>query len=211
MGVVQPARRSLMFARETLKRTFERVTGVGRPSAGFAHGVVRTRKPQLFLFADDGTIPNNPKLPFICYRSVVRLSHFLDPAAVFEELFARNSWRESWRNGIYDYVHYHSGTHEVLGVARGHARVKFGGKRGKILSLKTEDVAILPAGTGHQCLWAGDDLLIVGAYAAGGTYDQCDGAAEERASALKSISEVAVPSKDPIYGTHGPLSSLWRR
>jgi uncharacterized protein YjlB len=198
-----------MYARETLKRTFERVTGVGRPSAGFAHRAVRARKPQSFLFADDGTIPNNPRLPFICYRSAVRLGYSTDPAAVFEQLFAHNGWQDSWRNGIYNYVHYHSRTHEVLGVARGHARIKFGGDSGKILSLRAADVAVLPAGTGHQCLWASDDLLIVGAYPAGGIYDECEGTTDERASAFKSIPEVALPEKDPIYGSHGPLTGLW--
>jgi uncharacterized protein YjlB len=38
-----------------------------------------------------------------------------------EELFRQNGWRASWRDGIYDYVHYHSRIHEVLGVARGKA------------------------------------------------------------------------------------------
>jgi len=198
-----------MYARETLKRTLERVTGLGRPSAEFAHGAVRGRRPQSFLFADDGTIPNNAKLPLVCYRAAVRLRHSMDPAAVFEELFAQNGWQDSWRDGIYDYVHYHSRTHEVLGFARGHARVKFGGDRGKIVSLRTEDVVILPAGTGHQCLWGSDDLLIVGAYPRGGLYDECAGTTEERASALKSIPEVALPEKDPIYGSQGPLSGLW--
>src|SRR5262249_7352803 len=50
------------------------------------------------------------------------------------------------RNGIYNYAHYHSRTHEVLGVARGHARVRFGGERGKELRLKVGDVVVLPAG-----------------------------------------------------------------
>jgi hypothetical protein len=36
-----------------------------------------------------------------------------------EELFRKNGWGASWRDGIYDYVHYHSRIHEVLGVARG--------------------------------------------------------------------------------------------
>src|SRR5262249_48780727 len=77
-----------------------------------------------------------PKLPFILYRGPVSLADDRDPAAVFEELFARNGWRGSWRNGIYDYLHYHSRTHEGLGVARGPARVRFGGARGKALYTK---------------------------------------------------------------------------
>ena len=36
-----------------------------------------------------------------------------------------------WRNGVFDYLHYHATVHEALGVARGHARVRFGGDNGK--------------------------------------------------------------------------------
>ena len=36
-----------------------------------------------------------------------------------------------WRNGIYPYVHYHSMIHEALGVARGRAKVRFGGDNGQ--------------------------------------------------------------------------------
>jgi uncharacterized protein YjlB len=50
-------------------------------------------------------IPNNPKLALVLYRNPIRLSGKFDPAAVFEELFERNGWGDSWRNGIYDYPH----------------------------------------------------------------------------------------------------------
>jgi hypothetical protein len=33
----------------------------------------------------------------------------------------------SWRDGVYDYVHYHSRIHEVLGIARGTGKVQLGG------------------------------------------------------------------------------------
>jgi uncharacterized protein YjlB len=49
---------------------------------------------------------------------------------VFEELFESNQWGDSWRDGLYDYVHYHSRIHEVLGIARGEGKVQFGGRRG---------------------------------------------------------------------------------
>jgi uncharacterized protein YjlB len=81
------------------------------------------------------------------------------PAAIFEELFERNGWGDSWRNGIYDYAHYHSRIHEVLGVARGHPRIRFGGAKGRALKLKAADVVILPAGTGHERLSGSKDLL----------------------------------------------------
>jgi uncharacterized protein YjlB len=161
------------------------------------------------MFADDGAIPNNPRLPFVVYRSPVRLTHAPDPAAMFEEIFQANGWGDSWRDGIYDYLHYHSATHEVLGIARGHARVQFGGRHGKLIELWSGDVAILPAGTGHQLVRGSHDLLVVGAYPPEGKYDECAGSSEERAHALRSIPEVPNPAKDPIYGVNGPLLGLW--
>jgi uncharacterized protein YjlB len=200
-----------MYVRESLKKTFEKVIGIGKPSAGAARSAVRPRKPRTVRFKDDGTVPNNPRLPFICYRGAVALAKSEDPAAVFEQLFASNGWVDSWRDGIYDYVHYHSRTHEVLGVARGEARVRFGGNAGKIIELQSGDVAILPAGTGHQRLSGSKDFLVVGAYPASGTYDECTGSADDHDRALKSIPKVAVPAKDPVYGAKGPLRDVWRR
>jgi uncharacterized protein YjlB len=196
---------------ESLKEGVEKITGWRRPSPADLRSMVRRRKPNALRFKDDGVIPNNPKLPFIVYRSPVSLADNFDPAAVFEELFARNGWRDSWRDGIYDYVHYHSRTHEVLGVARGHARVRFGGKRGKELRLKAGDVAILPAGTGHQRLAGSKDLLVVGAYPPSGSYDECRASAAEHDRAVTTIPKVALPRKDPVYGQEGPLTRLWRR
>ena len=134
-----------------------------------------------------------------------------DPAALLEELFQANDWGDSWRNGIYEYVHYHSRTHEVLGIARGHARVRFGGNEGKIIALRSGDVVILPAGTGHQRISASKQLLVVGAYPPSGTYDECMPLPEHRERALKSIPKVPTPVKDPVYGKGGPLPELWRR
>jgi uncharacterized protein YjlB len=199
-----------MYVLETLKKTFEQATGIGKPSSAAMRGVVRRRKAHAMMFKDDGAIPNNPKLPFILYRSPVRLAHAPDPAAVLEELFESNGWRDSWRDGIYDYLHYHSATHEVLGIARGHARVRFGARMGKIIALRPGDVAILPAGTGHQRVFASRDLLVVGAYPPAGKYDECKGSSEEHERALRSIPKVRLPAKDPVYGADGPLVDLWK-
>jgi len=196
---------------ESLKEKIEKVTRWKRPSRDYLVTRLRPASRTLSASKGDGVIPNNPKLPFILYRSPVRLTDDFDPAAVFEELFARNGWRDSWRNGIYDFAHYHSQTHEVLGVARGHARIRFGGERGKELRLKAGDVAVLPAGTGHQRLAASKDLLVVGAYPASGSYDECRTSAAEHNRALRTIPKVALPRKDPVYGRDGPLTRLWRR
>ena len=87
--------------------------------------------PQALMFSDDGTIPNNPRLPFLIYRNGIDLSGTPDPEAVIERTFTQHDWGDMWRNGIYPYVHYHSMIHEVLAVARGRARVQFGGPQGE--------------------------------------------------------------------------------
>ena len=89
-------------------------------------------------------------------------------------------------------------------------RVRFGGNKGRTFTLKAGDAAILPAGTGHQCLSADDDFLVVGAYPPTGTYDECT-TVEDRPRALKTIAKVPPPRKDPVYGTGGPLSKLWKK
>jgi uncharacterized protein YjlB len=194
---------------ESAKAMVERATGIGRPSPGMVASLVRKRVAHPFRFADDGIIPNHPRWPLLLYRSPVRLAPDLDPAAILEDLFARNGWGASWRNGIHDYAHYHSRIHEVLGIARGSAKVRFGGDKGRTLDLKAGDVAVLPAGTGHQCLKASKDLLVVGAYPAAGSYDECRHAGEHD-RAVRSIRSVPRPRKDPVFGRTGPLTSIWK-
>ena len=86
--------------------------------------------------------------------------------------------------------------------------VRFGGANGRALTLKAGDVAILPAGTGHQREKASEDFLVVGAYPTLGVYDECR-SAEDREKALPAIDRVARPRKDPVYGKDGPLMHIW--
>jgi len=198
-----------MYVTETLKRVYERVTG-HRPSTRQARAAVIRRRVKTFQFRDDGKIPNNPDVPVLLYTQVVDLARAGDAAALLEELFESNNWGSSWRNGIYNYAHYHSGIHEVLGIARGSVRVRLGGEKGEEFDLAAGDVVVLPAGTGHQNLMASDDLLVVGAYPPSGEYDECTGTREEHAKALAGIPRVPPPSHDPVYGTDGPLTRHWR-
>jgi uncharacterized protein YjlB len=194
-----------MILPETIKRVAEKATGRRRPNE--PQGFVRERTPQTFRFKDDGLIPNHPRWPLIIYEGAVRLAPGLDPA-IFEELFDSHGWGRSWRDGIYDYAHYHSRVHEVLGIARGSGQVRFGGPNGCVLDLKAGDVAILPAGTGHQRIKASGNFLVVGAYAASGAYDECK-SEEDRKKALPSVDRVARPRQDPVYGKAGPLMQVW--
>jgi len=165
---------------------------------------------ETFQFADDGSVPNNPKLPLVVYRNAVNLIGSPDPEDIVESVFRKNGWGGLWRNGIFPYVHYHSMIHEGLGIARGRARVRFGGNKGAEIELSIGDVCVLPAGTGHQCLWASPDLVVIGAYPRSGKYDLCRGSKAEHAKALQTIPAVPLPDADPAYGAQGPLLRLWR-
>jgi len=166
-------------------------------------------EPLAFRFTDDGLVPNNPSLPFLVYRGAVDTAG-RDPAAVIERLFSANGWGDMWRNGIYPFTHYHSRIHEALGIARGRARVRFGGATGEELEVAAGDVAVLPAGTGHQRLSASSDLLVIGAYPPAGPYDLCRATAAAHARAVATVSHVPLPATDPLYGADGPLVALWR-
>lgn len=194
---------------QDLKRIVEKLTGIGRPARLVPPVPVRPRAPQLMRLRDDGETPNN-RLPLVCYRGALRLDDSDDPAALLEDTFAANGWRGAWRDGVYDLLHFHTATHEVLGIARGSVTVEFGGRRGRSLSLKAGDVVVLPAGTGHRRLAASDDLLVVGAYPAGGRYDEARPQVDDHAAALAAIARVKLPRKDPVYGASGPLLEAWR-
>jgi uncharacterized protein YjlB len=195
---------------EDIKRGAERVTGVRKPAKEELSDLVRAKKPKMLRFKDDGFIPNHPAWPVLIYSAAVRLPLNRDPAAVLEVLFESNDWGDMWRGGIYDFVHYHSRIHEALAVARGKARLQLGGPFGEIVTVKAGDVAVLPAGTGHQCIAASKAFLAVGAYPPSGTYDECKNV-EQRKRAKLTISKVARPDRDPVYGADGPLLKLWRK
>jgi uncharacterized protein YjlB len=132
-----------------------------------------------------------------------------DPAAVIEQVFAANEWTGSWRNGIYPFHHYHSKTHEVLGVFSGSAMVQFGGQHGITQSLRAGDVVIIPAGVAHKNLGASANFGVVGAYAGGREADMNHGKTEERTVADYNIAHVPLPRRDPVYGADGPLFEHW--
>jgi hypothetical protein len=91
--------------------------------------------PLTLTFADDGRIPNNPHLALLLYRAALTITGVTNPERLLVDAFTRNNWGNVWQNGIYPYTHYHSTTHEVLGVARGQATVRFGDERGKDVDL----------------------------------------------------------------------------
>src|SRR6266853_1023515 len=107
-------------------------------------------QPEQFRFDDDGVFPNS-LLPLLVYRKALRADG-RDPAWLLEERFANNDWCNSWRNGVYSFAHYHSTTHEILGVYCGVATLRLGGEHGRNLDVHFGDVIVIPAGVGHQKL-----------------------------------------------------------
>jgi len=165
-------------------------------------------EPVVLVFADDGIVPNNP-MPLLVDRQAIDLDNG-HPEKTIEGLFGANGWGQMWRNGVYDYLHYHATVHEALGVARGHARVRFGGDRGREIEISAGDVAILPAGTGHQCLSASGNFCVVGAYPPGPRMQVTLPTPENHAESLKTIPAVRLPDTDPVTGADGALVKLWK-
>jgi uncharacterized protein YjlB len=157
---------------------------------------------------DDGTFPNNARLPLLVYRDAVVLPE-RHAAAFFEAIFAAHQWGSAWRNGIYGVHHYHSTAHEVLGVFQGQARVQFGGAQGVVVSIQSGDVVVIPAGVAHKNLGASRDFGVVGAYPLGQHWDVCYGKPGERPRTDDNIARVSLPQADPVYGARGPLIEAW--
>ena len=160
-------------------------------------------------FVDDGDVPNHPRWPMIVYSQAIAPGTLATSEHAFDELFERNGWPVGWRNGIYPFTHYHSKTHEVLGIAMGEATVQFGGKSGKILTARAGDALLLPAGTGHKKISSSPDLLVIGAYPPGSKYDLMRSGESHKAAIRARIAKVAKPDTDPVSGAAGAMLTLW--
>ena len=185
---------------EPVKRLLEKATGVGVPPKAEAQSHVKPVRPVRLRFQADGYIPNNPNVALLIYKRAVRLGGKRDPAAVLEAIFNANGWGEAWRNGIYDYVHYHPLIHEVLGVARGTGTLRLGGNKGRTVKVRAGDVVVIPAGVGHECLKASETFLVVGAYPPVGTYSECRGSYQEYERGLQIVRNSRTWTRDPLFG-----------
>ena len=143
---------------------------------------------------------NHPRWPLLVYPAVV--SKDITPE-FFETLFEKNRWPAAWRNGVHPFHHFHSNSHEVLGVYAGEVTVRFGGDDGVTLTAKPGDVIVLPAGTLHKKLSSKGSLGIVGAYPEGSEPDMHMGS-------QKRTSDAPLPACDPVHGPGGPLFTYWR-
>jgi uncharacterized protein YjlB len=73
-------------------------------------------------------IPNNPHFPVVIY-------HDVDAAAVGAEaarqLFAQHGWGGSWVNGVFEFHHFHSTSHEALAVSAAARRWSSGDRKAR--------------------------------------------------------------------------------
>lgn len=160
------------------------------------------------LITSSGNFPNNALLPLLVYQKAMHIE-MTAAAKNVKLLFENNGWGNAWENGIHDYDHYHSTTHEVLGIISGSARVQFGGPSGVTLLLNEGDAVIIPAGVAHKALDVYDDFSCIGAYPEGHNYDMNYGHEDEFEKAMKRIKSLPLPQTDPVYGKGGPLISNW--
>lgn len=159
--------------------------------------------PETHRFDDDGRFPNS-WLPLLVYRQALARD-----ADGMERVFADNGWSNAWQDGIFDYHHFHSIAHEVLGIARGEVQVAFGGPSGRLVTVRAGDVVVIPAGVAHRNMGQTEDLLVVGAYPGGSDYDIRRGDPAAHEALLRAIAAVPVPACDPVSGGHDPLGRFW--
>jgi uncharacterized protein YjlB len=175
-----------------------------------AHSAVKQQElvaPEQFRFKDDGVFPSNV-LPLLVYRKAFTTE--ADRASIIEQCFSENDWTNSWRNGVYSFAHYHSTTHEALGVYCGAATLRVGGEHSSDVKVYAGDVIVIPAGVAHQNVGASADFAVVGAYPDGREWDLLRGQPGERPRADHNIAALPIPDNDPIYGADGPLRQIWK-
>jgi uncharacterized protein YjlB len=165
-------------------------------------------KPEIYHFDDDGNIPNS-KYPLLVYRHTLSETG-IKAAEWLERQFSLNNWTNSWRWGVYSYHHYHSNTHEVLGVYSGNAVLQMGGENGIKMNVEAGDVIIIPAGVAHKNINCSDDFSVVGAYPKGKEPDMKKGLEGERPQADENLAKVPIPDTDPLMGGTEGLVKIWR-
>lgn len=118
---------------------------------------------------------------------------------------------------MYYESHYHSTTHEALGIFKGSANLRFGvadaesssdATKHVDLHVEAGDVLVIPAGVAHRCITEKGGFKMDGFYPVGAKEwnMNCGGESE----ATRSIN-VPVPGKDPVVGDDDVrLKSLWK-
>jgi uncharacterized protein YjlB len=109
-----------------------------------------------------------------------------------KRLFKKNNWHNAWVHGVFEYHHYHSITHEVLGVIKGESTLQLGGELGAKVHVRRGDVLVIPAGVAHRNLGRENQLKV-----------------GERPRADRNIAKVTLPAHDPVFGDNAGLVKYW--
>lgn len=182
------------------------------------------------LLPEMGASPNNGKLPLLLYRAAVKVGKD-DPEGDLERAFGANDWGNGFRGDTFPFHHYHSIAHEVVGCARGKARIQFGGPSGPIVDVKAGDAVLIPAGVVHCRVDDAPGYSSVGAYPPGQQPDLCvltesdarvasvrpdaEGLAlkvvgnGEMAATKATIAATPLPHTDPVGGKAGAVQAHW--
>lgn len=169
---------------------------------------LRRTNPDIFYFKDDGITPNS-QLPVLIYRGLFNDS-YESCEDWLEENFTKNGWARTCHKPLLEFYHYHSNTHEVLGVCEGSGYIQLAAKNGVRTEIEKGDVVLIPAGVGHFCINHSEDFKLVAGYPAAVVPDVRRATQEERETALENLRSVAMPDFDPILGAEdGGVQKFW--
>lgn len=152
-------------------------------------------KPKKYFLNDNRIFPNNI-LPVLYYPNALQLPSLFSSRQI-KNMFEKNDWTNTWRNGIYTYHHYHSVSHEAMAIIRGKTTIQLGGDDGIELTIQKGDVLVIPAGVAHKNLGNEKDAIAIGGYPAGRDYDIKYGKPGERPGTDNNIKKLPVPFTDP--------------
>ncbi|KAK3706380.1 hypothetical protein LTR37_012758 [Vermiconidia calcicola] len=144
--------------------------------------------------------------PLMIYRSA--FPNTTDASQIESQLSSVGVVTPQWRYTMYDFSHFHSTSHEVLGIAAGKAKLCFGHEDNPKRveeTLQKGDVVIVPAGVSHRLLEDIDGgFSMVGCYPTGWSWDMCYGKSGEE-SKIEKIKDLPWFKRDPVYGDDGPV------
>jgi uncharacterized protein YjlB len=163
---------------------------------------------QKYYLKENGVFPNNNLLPVLLYKGILDLSYFY-PAHQIKDLFRKNGWNNAWENGVHTFHHYHSITHEVMGIFKGETTLQLGGDDGIKITIQKGDVLVLPAGVAHKNLEKENQVKCVGAYPDGKNFDMNYGRTGERPKTDENIKKVSLPLNDPVFGLRSEMHRYW--
>ncbi len=143
----------------------------------------------------------NSTLPVLLYKRVLKLPTLFASSHI-EKLFQANGWGNNRRSGISTRHHYHSNTHEAIACTKGSTMLLLGGENGKHIHFEKCDVIVIPAGVPHKNLGKENDVWCVSGYPDNIAFDVNYGETGERPATDQNISNVEIPSTDPVYGTN---------